>query len=136
MTFGQLLRTTRKQARLNQRDLAEQVGCDFTYLSKIENDRMPPPSSTLTRRLAEALESDPAEFWRVAGNTPTAELLVENEQLRTALQSIGEFALTHHADQPENEWLHALTVDIPDMCERAMGPDAVLHREGAEIVLE
>ena len=43
MTFGQRLRELRKAKGLNQKELAEKVGIDFTYLSKLENDRMSPP---------------------------------------------------------------------------------------------
>ena len=49
-TFGQTLKELRKAKQLSQRDLAAKVakrlrdedrrGFDFTYLSKIENDRM------------------------------------------------------------------------------------------------
>ena len=36
MEFPERLRTLRREARLSQRDLAERVSVDFTYLSKIE----------------------------------------------------------------------------------------------------
>ena len=44
---------------MSQRDLAERVGVDFTYLSKIENGRVEPHSEAVlknvSRELAEAL---------------------------------------------------------------------------------
>jgi transcriptional regulator with XRE-family HTH domain len=47
---------------MNQRALADIVGIDVTYLSKIENGRMAPPSAEAIRRMAEALAGpdDPA----------------------------------------------------------------------------
>lgn len=58
MTFGDKIRELRKRKRLSQRDLAEKVGIDFTYLSKIENNKVPPPSSEVIRKLSRELESD------------------------------------------------------------------------------
>ena len=38
-TFGQTVKRLRKAKRITQLELAEQIGVDFTYVSKIENDR-------------------------------------------------------------------------------------------------
>ena len=66
MDFPARLRTLRKQAQLSQRDLAERVGVDFTYLSKIENRRADPPSEGVLRGIAreraEALGEDEIEL--------------------------------------------------------------------------
>lgn len=53
-------------------------------------------------------------------------LIKRNAELVGMLRAIKEFAQAHHGQQPENEWLYALKVDIPDMCERAMGNDVQL----------
>ena len=42
--FGARLRELRKQLGLTQRELANIVNVDFTYLSKIEGGTAPPPS--------------------------------------------------------------------------------------------
>ena len=55
MEFPERLRTLRKEAQLSQRDLAEKVGVDFTYLSKIENARIAPPSETVLKSIAREL---------------------------------------------------------------------------------
>lgn len=70
MTFGDRLRELRLQNGLNQRDLAEKVGIDFTYLSKIENDKMSPPSQETIRKLAEELEADLDELLILANRVP------------------------------------------------------------------
>lgn len=39
MTFSKRVRELRKTRNLTQRELADRVGINFTYLSKIENDK-------------------------------------------------------------------------------------------------
>ena len=40
LTFGQKIRELRKAKGLGQRAVATEVGINFTYLSKIENDKV------------------------------------------------------------------------------------------------
>jgi HTH-type transcriptional regulator, competence development regulator len=70
VTFGQLLRDLRRTGRLTQRDVAAKVGIDFTYLSKLENDRDAPPGEDTIRRLAAVLGSDPERLLAAAGKVP------------------------------------------------------------------
>jgi transcriptional regulator with XRE-family HTH domain len=73
VTFGQIIRELRREHRLTQRDLAEHVQAlglkaDFTYISKIENDRLDiPPSEPLIRGLAQILETDAEALLDLAG---------------------------------------------------------------------
>lgn len=63
-TFGQTIRKLRTQAGFTQRDLAAKVGINFTYLSKIENDRLhqvPAPSEETILGLAKALNVTDAD---------------------------------------------------------------------------
>lgn len=79
-TFGARIRSLRKQKRLTQRQLAERVatrlkekdrrGFDFTYLSKIENDRMRPPSVPAIMELAAQLDAESDELLALAGKAP------------------------------------------------------------------
>ena len=70
-SFGAFLRSLRKQKKKTQRDLAGEVGVDFTYLSKVENET--PGFLTVSEgtllRLAEALDSDPDEMRTRAGKS-------------------------------------------------------------------
>ena len=68
--FGARLRELRKQAGLGQRELANRIGVNFTYLSKIESGAMPPPSEKVIKRLAEALNVDKDELMALAGRIP------------------------------------------------------------------
>ena len=72
-TFGQTIRNLRRTQRLTQRDLAQHVQAmglkaDFTYISKIENDRLDvPPSEALIRGLAQILDTDAEALLDMAG---------------------------------------------------------------------
>lgn len=66
MTFGERVRELRLQKGLAQRDLAELVEIDFTYLSKIENDRVSPPSDEVIHNLAKHLGAVEEELLALA----------------------------------------------------------------------
>ncbi len=73
MTFGQRLKELRRERGLTQRQLAEKAGVDFTYLSKIENDRLEhTPSIKALRDLACALDMDELELMQAANKVPPA----------------------------------------------------------------
>jgi transcriptional regulator with XRE-family HTH domain len=55
-TFGKLLRSYRLRARKTQEELANAIGVDFTYISKIENDKAAPPSRRRIERAARFLQ--------------------------------------------------------------------------------
>ena len=55
-SFGQLLKELRRSKPISQRDLADKVGVDFSYISKIENDRLPPPAAQTIEKISDALE--------------------------------------------------------------------------------
>ena len=57
MTFGERLRELRKAKNFSQRTLADKVGINFTYLSKVESEKLyfaQYPSEDLIRKLAKA----------------------------------------------------------------------------------
>lgn len=71
MDFGQRLRELRKERGMTLRGLAEAVGVDFTYLSKIENGKAGyMPGAETIRSLADALEADPLELLQLADKVP------------------------------------------------------------------
>ena len=100
MPFPERLRELRKAARLSQRALAVQVGVDFTYLSKIENGRVEPPSEGVLQRIAKELagelgmdETELAdELITLAGKIPSdlAETLSRNPEVIRLLRSVGD----------------------------------------------
>lgn len=86
--FGQQIRKARKEKGYSQRDLAKLVDLDFTYLSKLENDRADyPPKEDAIRKLAEHLELDAEELVFSAGRIPERdeEFLRQNYKAMPAL---------------------------------------------------
>lgn len=86
--FGARLKQLRKQVGLTQRELADKVNVDFSYLSKIENGAASPPSEKVILRLAEVLYGDRDELLTLAGRIPPdiAEAL-KNREARQLLRS-------------------------------------------------
>jgi HTH-type transcriptional regulator, competence development regulator len=72
VTFGTEIRRLRAERKLSLRELATRVGIDFSYLSKIENDRGLPPSEETIRRLAKELDADAEVLILQAGKLPQA----------------------------------------------------------------
>jgi transcriptional regulator with XRE-family HTH domain len=97
-TFGTRLKELRLAKHLSQRELADKVaarlkeqdgrGFDFTYLSKIENERMPPPSQHAILVLAEVLSADSDELLALAGKAPSdVSEQLQNEKARIFYRS-------------------------------------------------
>jgi HTH-type transcriptional regulator, competence development regulator len=85
MTLGERLKGLRQAKRYTQRQLAEIAGVDFTYLSKIENDRLEhSPSIKTLQVLARLLGADELELITLADKMPAA--LRDIAQSQEALQ--------------------------------------------------
>lgn len=113
-TFGERVRELRAAKNLTQRELAEAVaarllqsdegrGFDFTYLSKIENDRML-PSAVAINQLAQVLGADVDELLALAGRIPqdVGKTLTESSGARAFFRSAQELNLS------EADWLKLL----------------------------
>jgi len=70
-SFGQRLQELRRAAGISQRDLAAQVGVDFSYISKVENDRLPPPAADTIVKICKVLDVPPAELLALTGKLPS-----------------------------------------------------------------
>jgi transcriptional regulator with XRE-family HTH domain len=73
MTFGKRIRELRHGKEWSLRDLAAKVDVGFTYLSRVENERLnfgDYPSDALIHRLADALEADEEELLILAKRVP------------------------------------------------------------------
>ena len=70
-TFGQALREYRRLQKISQRDLAEKVEVDFSYISKVENDRLPPPAADTIIKICEILEVPADSLLALTGKMPT-----------------------------------------------------------------
>lgn len=56
MSFGDTLKTIRRAKGISQRELASKAGVDFSYISKVENDRLAPPSAETIIKLSQILD--------------------------------------------------------------------------------
>ena len=111
LKLGHRLRQLRKAKRLDQRGLAARVdariraeggrGFDFTYLSKIENDRVDPPSEVVLRSLAAELDAEYDELLALAGRLPPdlGKTLLQSPAARTFYRSAQALNLS------EDDWL-------------------------------
>jgi transcriptional regulator with XRE-family HTH domain len=73
MTFGEQIKRLRKARNFSQRDLAGKVKVSFTYISKIENEKLDfgdYPSEELILKLAKALEANADELLLLAKKIP------------------------------------------------------------------
>jgi transcriptional regulator with XRE-family HTH domain len=103
-TFGQRLRELRKAKNLSQRELADRVKLDFTYLSKIENKKMPPPSADAIEKLAKELDANTDELLALAGKVPQdlGDTLKSSEGARMFYRSASDMNLS------EDDWKRLL----------------------------
>lgn len=71
-SFGKIILEARKQKGYTQKQLAKMVLLDYTYLSKLENDRAEyPPSEDTIKRLAKHLDlSNVEQLTYLAGRIP------------------------------------------------------------------
>ncbi len=69
MTLGETLKKLRSQQGIGIKKLAPQVGLEYTYLSKLENDRAR-PSEEVVQRLARYFSYDAEELLMLAGRIP------------------------------------------------------------------
>lgn len=96
-SFGRRIRRKRRDLGLTQRQLAGRLQIDFTYLSKLENDRGEPPGEKTVRNLAVELHDDTEELLALAGKLP--------DRLRTRAQEDVAFArlLRRLPELPDDE---------------------------------
>lgn len=69
-SFGEVLRTTRRNAGLDVAEIANRVGVSRDYLYKIERGEAPAPGPERINQLAKAVGIDPDEFHLAAGKLP------------------------------------------------------------------
>ncbi|MEL6580048.1 MAG: helix-turn-helix transcriptional regulator [Cyanobacteria bacterium J06621_12] len=72
--FGELIRQARKEQKYSQRELAKLLQIDFTYLSKLENNRADyAPKEDIIRGLAKHLNLDEEQLIFLSGRIPQQE---------------------------------------------------------------
>ena len=91
--FGDRIRELRKAKGYSLRQLAPLVGVGFSYLSKVENDKLDfegTASESLIRRLADVLEADEEELLLLAHHVPKriADRILEQPEVFRTLASL------------------------------------------------
>jgi HTH-type transcriptional regulator, competence development regulator len=111
LRFNERVRILRTSKGLSQRALGEQVGVSFTYISKIENEKLDfgeYPSAELICKIARALEVDEDDLLILAKKIPAAirERLFERPDVFRALAGCDDKTLDRVMAQivpgPEN----------------------------------
>src|SRR5579862_1169231 len=70
--FGPALRDHRRAAGLSQRELAARTGLDFSYISKVENGRLPPPAADTIVAICQVLDIPPEDLLALTRKIPSA----------------------------------------------------------------
>ncbi|WP_042198102.1 helix-turn-helix domain-containing protein [Paenibacillus camerounensis] len=94
--FGELLKELRKEHRISQRKLADMVGIDFTYISKIESGTMVPPAEDKIIKIAEIFNVDSDKLLIAANKIPAdfQKVITEIEDVPVFLRSASKFSQT------------------------------------------
>lgn len=69
--FGTSLRAVRRAAGQSQRELAARTGLDFSYISKVENGRVPPPAADTVVEICRALAVEPDDLLALTRKIPS-----------------------------------------------------------------
>ena len=116
MTFGEYIREHREvlkseDRRFSVRQVAQRIGVEPAYLSKIERGDVAPPSEAKIRALAEELGEDPDVLLAMAGKVSTdlQEIIRKRPQLFAdlirQLKSVPDHALLRIArDIRDGDW--------------------------------
>ncbi len=98
--FGEVLREKRRAAGLSQRELAKRAGLDFSYISKVENGRHPPPAADTVVQLCSILNTPPEEMLALIGKIPqqVQQAVSTSQAAQGFLQEAGLMKLS------EEEW--------------------------------
>ena len=91
--FGQYLKKIRIAHNISQRELAKNIGVDFTYLSKIENGKLEPPAEDTIKKIADCLGENADNLILLANKIPSdyKEVLKSDPQIPFMLRRIGNF---------------------------------------------
>lgn len=99
ITFGRKIQELRRAKNWSQRDLAKKVEIDFTYISKIENGKMPPPRKDVIERFAKILGADLNELLSLTGEFPEA----LKEKINNS-EAVRQFIYRYALNLSEKDW--------------------------------
>ena len=89
--FGAVIKNLRQEHKITQRALAEKVGVDFTYISKMENGKLENfPSIDIISKIAQVLETDADALTLLAKKVPDTlrETIVDDDLAAIFLRKV------------------------------------------------
>lgn len=105
--FGDAIRNYRRAANISQRQLAQRIGVDFSYISKIENGKLPPPAADTIVDICKVLNIPSEELLALTGKLPTN--IQENVSTRKAAQTfLREAQKMNLSDEEWDQITHSL----------------------------
>lgn len=104
-SFGQLLKKIRRSKEISQRELAEKVGVDFSYISKVENDRIPPPAADTIVKISNVLNM-PSELLLFSSGKVSTDITEAISSSEAALKFMNEVKMMDLSDE---EWMQLTT---------------------------
>lgn len=112
-SFGALLRGRRRNAGISQRDLASRVGLDFSYISKLENDRIAAPAAETIVAIANALKITSEDLLAAAGKLPAGiqASVGSSPAAQSFLQNASQMGLSEEEWKELTSTLHRLRED-------------------------
>src|SRR5258708_4943095 len=100
MSLGEALRDLRRSAGLSQRELAHKAGLDFSYISKLENGRTPPPAADTIVKLCQMMGAAPEHLLSLTGKIPS-----DVQQTVSASSAAQEFLReAHRVGVTDEDW--------------------------------
>src|SRR5579859_526705 len=112
--FGPALRDRRRAAGLSQRELATQTHLDFSYISKVENGRLPPPAADTIVALCGVLGTEPEDLLALTGKIPSVvqQTVSSSTAAQRFLREAQQMALTDEEWVQLTQALRQLRVDM------------------------
>ena len=89
--FASTLKSLRTERKITQRELAEKVEVDFTYISKMENSQLKnTPSAETIIKIAHALDGDADQLMLLAKKIPDTirETIIEDNLANAFLRKV------------------------------------------------
>jgi len=119
LTFAQMVRKAREQLGLTQTEVANLIGVDYSYVSKIEREVIPPPTRPKVLAWLDVLKiTDPAErldYLLAAG-------CLSYDDVEQAAQAVDL------ANRPEAQEVHTILASLKEARDkRQEAPDSVLR---------
>lgn len=102
---GRMLRAHRRRLDLTLREVAEEIGCSLSYLSKLESGQAFPKRTAMLLKMADVLRLDRAEREALA------------EAVRHAERALH---LPSGVDSRRYELVHRIVTALPDLSEQTL----------------